>query len=60
MSRDILYCSRFIPINPTSRPAAHDLLGWLVVDFRHDRALFVTSNTGTGAVRDLDFLVWIP
>ncbi|KAK3140834.1 hypothetical protein QOZ80_5AG0406460 [Eleusine coracana subsp. coracana] len=57
------YHSRFVPIGPApGGPAARDLPGWLVLDCRHGRALFVTLATGPDrkVEETLDFIVWNP
>ncbi|CAN6349590.1 unnamed protein product [Urochloa humidicola] len=42
---DAPYASRFIPNSPASGfPAARDFPGWLPLDCRHGRALFLTSH----------------
>ncbi|TVU18070.1 hypothetical protein EJB05_34139, partial [Eragrostis curvula] len=61
VNKDMPFCSRFVPNNPTSRrPAARDLPGWLVLDCRHGRALFATASPSLSPWVTFDFLVWDP
>ncbi|KAL6594628.1 hypothetical protein ACP70R_048366 [Stipagrostis hirtigluma subsp. patula] len=59
---EVPYASRFVPTDAASsrRPAARDLPGWLALDCRHGRALFVAPSPGPGTDVALDFVVWDP
>ncbi|GJM94476.1 hypothetical protein PR202_ga11121 [Eleusine coracana subsp. coracana] len=55
------FASRFVPNDPASgRPAARELPGWLPLDCRHGRALFLSSSPSLGTAPNYDFIVWDP
>ncbi|CAN6340466.1 unnamed protein product [Urochloa humidicola] len=55
------YASRFVPNSPASgHPAARYLPGWLPLDCRHGRALFLTTSPGPGTEVSNDLVVWDP
>ncbi|TVU18075.1 hypothetical protein EJB05_34144, partial [Eragrostis curvula] len=61
VSKDMPFCSRFVPNDPTSHcPVARDLPGWLVLDCRHGRALFATARQSLGTMVTIDIIVWDP
>ncbi|RLN34075.1 hypothetical protein C2845_PM03G23470 [Panicum miliaceum] len=58
---DAPYASRFVPNSPASGiPPARDLPGWLPLDCRHGRALFLTTSPGLGTEVTNDLVVWDP
>ncbi|KAL6864749.1 hypothetical protein ACP4OV_015900 [Aristida adscensionis] len=54
------FASRFAPSDASGRPAARDLPGWLALDCRHGRALFLTPSPGLRTEVTLDLVVWDP
>ncbi|KAK3137607.1 hypothetical protein QOZ80_5BG0454530 [Eleusine coracana subsp. coracana] len=55
------FASRFVPNDPASgRPAARELPGWLPLDCRHGRALFLATSPSLGTALNYDFIVWDP
>ncbi|KAK3137603.1 hypothetical protein QOZ80_5BG0454480 [Eleusine coracana subsp. coracana] len=61
MKSNFPFASRFVPNGPASgRPAARELPGWLPLDCRHGRALFVAPAPDAGPGEIMDFVVWNP